>query len=270
MCRVFKVSPSGYYEWCTREESIRSQEDRQLLIEITRIHHQCRQAYGYIKIWKALQAQGIACGKHRVARIRKQHGIETQRSKRFALTTRSKHQHWIAPDHVKRQFQAQQRNQIWAGDVTFIPTRQGWLYLAILLDLYSRKVIGWAMSNRNDQRLTLSALQMAITHRNPKAKLIHHTDRGRLYATDQYRALMQQHDIIPSMSRKGDCYDNAVSETFFSTLKNELTHGKNYATREQARSEIFEYIECFYNRKRIHQTLNYQTPIEYEKQYEYA
>lgn len=270
MCRVLRVSASGYYAWCTRKASPRSQEDRILFTKIKRIHDQSRHAYGYVKTWKALEAEGVACGKHRVARIRRQHGIETKRSKRFKITTRSKHQHWIAPDAVKRSFQADQLNQVWAGDVTFIPTRQGWLYLAILLDLYSRKIIGWAMSNRNDQQLTLHALQMAITHRSPKANLIHHTDRGRLYATDKYRALMQQHNIVPSMGRKGDCYDNAVSETFFSTLKNELTHYRNYATREQARTEIFEYIECFYNRQRIHQTLNYLTPVDYEKQYQYA
>ncbi len=256
MCRVFKVSSSGYYEWRTRSESQRSQEDRALIEEIQNIHRQSRHAYGYVKTWKALQAQGIACGKHRVARLRKDNGIEAKRSQRFKVTTRSKHQHWIASDHVKRKFYAEQPNQIWAGDVTFIPTQQGWLYLAILLDLYSRKVIGWSMSHRNDQQLTISALQMANTHRQPQDALIHHTDRGRLYATDQYRALMKQHNIIPSMSRKGNCYDNAVSETFFSTLKNELIHEKCYATREEARRDIFEYIECFYNRQRIHQTLN--------------
>jgi len=270
MCRMFKVSTSGYYDWCYRKESIRSQEDRVLLKQIQAIHSQSRQAYGYVKTWKALQAKGVACGKHRVARIRKQHCIESKRSTRFKVTTRSKHQHWIAPDRIKRRFQAEQPNHVWAGDVTFIPTRQGWLYLAILLNLYSRKVIGWSMSHRNDQQLTLSALEMAITHRHPKIKLIHHTDRGRLYAADQYRTLMKQHGIVPSMSRKGNCYDNAVSETFFSTLKNELTHGKNYATREQARSEIFEYIECFYNRQRIHQTLNYVTPVDYENNVTYA
>lgn len=240
MCRVLNVSPSGYYEWYGRDESLRCQEDRTLLAEIQAVHSQSKQAYGYVKTWKALQAQGIPCGKHRVARLRKQHHIETKRSKRFTITTRSKHQHWIAPDHVKRTFTAAQPNQVWAGDVTFVPTRQGWLYLAILLDMYSRKVVGWSMSRYNNQPLVLNALQMAIIQRQPGAGLIHHTDRGRLYAADQYRALMQQHRIIPSMSRKGNCYDNTVSETFFSTLKNELIHGKNYATREQAKTEIFE------------------------------
>lgn len=270
MCRVLKVSASGYYDWRDRTESLRSQEDRLLLARIEQIHHQSKQAYGYVKTWKALQAQGILCGKHRVARLRKQHRIETKRSRRFKITTRAKQHSWAAKDYVKRQFHATRPNQVWAGDVTFIPTKQGWLYLAILLDLYSRKIVGWAMSKRNNGQLVEDALKMAIVQRQPNAKVIHHTDRGRLYATEKYRALMQQHHIVPSMGRKGDCYDNAVSETFFSTLKNELTHHKNYQTREQAKSEIFEYIECFYNRKRIHQTLNYQTPVEYENNVAYA
>ncbi len=270
MCRVLNVGSSGYYDWRDRNESLRAQEDQVLLAKIQKIHVQSKHAYGYVKTWKALHTQGIQCGKHRVVRLRRQHQIETKRSKHFNITTRSKHRHWIAPDHVKRMFTAAQLNQVWAGDVTCVPTRQGWLYLAILLDMYSRKIIGWSMSRRNNQPLVLNALQMAIIQRQPSAGLIHHTDRGRLYAADQYRALMQQHHIIPSMSRKGDCYDNAVSETFFSTLKNELIHGRNYTTREQAKSDIFEYIECFYNRKRIHQTLNYQTPFEYENNHAYA
>ena len=264
MCRAFGVSASGYYAWCTRPDSQRTQQNKVLLDHIRRIHQVSRQAYGAVKTWQALNVEGIVCGKHRVARLRREHHIEAKRRRRFKITTRSKHHHWVAPDHVNRCFRVQQVNQVWAGDVTFIATRRGWLYLAILLDLYSRKVVGWSMSNRNDQALVLSALQMAVQQRRPADGIIHHTDRGLLYATKQYRQAMEVYGMLPSMGRKGDCYDNAVAESFFSTLKNELIYGQNYETCDQARSEIFEYIEVFYNRQRLHQTLGYKTPAEYE------
>lgn len=265
LCRMLNVSASGYYDWRGRAESRRTQADRVLLKYIQRIHQSSRAAYGAVKTWRALNAEGIVCGKHRVARLRRAHDIETRRRRRFKITTRSKHHYWVAPDRVNRCFRAAQANQVWAGDVTFIATRRGWLYLAILLDLYSRKVIGWSMSNRNDQALVLNALQMALEQRQPAAGVIHHTDRGQLYAAKQYRQVLAHHQMVPSMSRQGDCYDNAAAESFFSTLKNELIHDRNYDTREQARSEIFEYIEVFYNRQRIHQTLEYQSPADYEK-----
>lgn len=265
LCRALGVSASGYYAWCTRPESPRTRQNNVLLEHIRRIHHASRQAYGAVKTWRALNAEGIACGKHRVARLRRRHDIEARRRRRFKITTRSKHYYWVAPDRVNRCFRAARTNQVWAGDVTFIATRRGWLYLAILLDLYSRKVVGWSMSDRNDQALVLNALHMALAQRRPAAGLVHHTDRGQLYAAKQYRHVLAQHQMVPSMSRQGDCYDNAVAESFFSTLKNELIHGKYYDTREQARSEIFAYIEVFYNRQRIHQTLGYQSPADYEK-----
>ena len=265
MCRVLQVSPGGYYAWRARPESQRSREDQILLEHIRRVHQASREAYGTVKTWHTLNAAGVACGKHRVARLRRRHGIEAKRRRRFKITTRSRHHDWVAPDHVNRCFTAARANQMWAGDVTFIATRRGWLYLAILLDLYSRKVIGWSMSNRHDQALVLNALQMALEQRRPPAGVIHHTDRGQLYAAKQYRHVLGEQQMVPSMSRQGDCYDNAVAESFFSTLKNELIYGRNYDTREQARCEIFEYIEVFYNRQRIHQTLGYKSPADYEK-----
>jgi len=264
LCRMLTVSPSGYYAWCQRGESRRSRDDRRLVCHVRRVHAASREAYGSVKVWKALNQEGISCGKHRIARLRRENGIESKRRRRFKITTRSKHHHWLAPDRVHRCFTARQTDQIWAGDVTFIGTRRGWLYVAILLDLYSRRVVGWSMSNRNDQTLVLSALQMAIQQRQPADGLIHHTDRGLLYATKQYRQTMAAYGMMPSMGRKGDCYDNAVAESFFSTLKNELIYGRNYDTCDQARSEIFEYIEVFYNRQRLHQTLGYKTPMDYE------
>lgn len=264
MCRVLKVSKSGYYDWLDRPDSRRALEDRSLLARIQRIHARSRQAYGTLKVWHALRREGAVCGKHRVARLRRAHGIESRRRRRFRVTTHSKHRRWIAPNHLNRQFHADRSDRVWAGDVTFIATRSGWLYLAVLIDLHSRRVVGWSMRERNDLQLVLAALSMAIEQRQPPPGLMHHTDRGRLYAADDYRALMDRHDMVPSMSRKRDCWDNAVAESFFATLKNELVWDRDFHTRDQARREIFEYIEVFYNRQRIHQTLGYRTPVAFE------
>ena len=218
-----------------------------------------------MKVWRTLNIRGIACGKHRVARLRRAHGIEAKRRRRFKVTTNSKNTTWIAPNLLNRCFRATQPNRVWVGDVTFIATRVGWLYLAVLLDLYSRKVIGWSMSERIDKYLVLKALEMALMRRCPDSEVLHHTDRGSVYASDEYREKMASHRLRSSMSRKADCYDNAVAESFFSTLKNELVVGSVFESRERARTEIFDYIEGFYNRQRIHQSLNYLTPEEAEK-----
>lgn len=267
MCRVLSVSRSGYYAWQGRPISHRAEANQALLAEIKQVHQQSRENYGAIKTWQALNQKGIVCGKHRVARLRSEHNITAKRRRRFITTTRSKHPYWVAPNVLQRNFTTYAPDQIWVGDVTFIATRSGWLYLAVLIDLYSRKVVGWSMSEKNNQALVLDALNMAIQARQPKAGLIHHTDRGQLYAAHQYRQTLQQHHIIPSMSRKKDCWDNAVAESFFNNLKNELTYYQRYQTREDAKTAIFDYIEIFYNRQRIHQTLNYQSPCDYETMY---
>jgi putative transposase len=260
MCRVLMVSPSGYYSWRTRPLSRRELFDRYLLNQIRQVHVASRQNYGAIKTWKALTANGIRCGKHRVARIRRIHGIQSKRRRRFKVTTLSKNTEWIAPNRLNRCFQVAKPNQTWVGDVTFIATRGGWLYLAVLLDLYSRKIIGWAMSEQINKQLVVNALDMALERRQPQAEVIHHTDRGSIYGSDEYRSKLAASGLIPSMSRKGDCYDNAVAESFFSTLKNELLYGERFISREQAKSEIFKFMEIFYNRQRLHQSLNYVTP----------
>lgn len=260
MCRVLSVSRSGYYGWRCREPSARQREDAALAVHVRRVHVASREAYGARKVWKALVAEGIACGRHRVARIRRENGIEARRRRRFKVTHYARRHKNTAPDLVRRRFQAERPNQCWVGDVTFISTRQGWLYLAVLLDLCSRKVVGWAMSERNDEPLVSAALHMAITHRRPPPGLIHHTDRGVLYSSGNYRRLMAAHGLLASMSRLGDCYDNACAESFFSTLKNELTHGEAFASRDAARVAIVTYIEGFYNRQRLHQTLGYRAP----------
>lgn len=235
------------------------------MIEIRRIHYEYRQAYGTLKVWEELKIRGFACGKHRVARLRRLHGIEARRRRRFKVTTRSRKSQEVIPNILNRCFKAEEPNRVWLGDVTFIATRKGWLYLAVLLDLYSRKVIGWAMSNQIDKQLVLDALEMAILRRSPGSPVLHHTDQGAIYLSDEYIAKLRSNKMMQSMSRKGDCYDNAVAESFFSTLKNELVLGNIFETRDEARQKIFDYIEVFYNRKRIHQSLGYKTPEMTEK-----
>jgi len=265
MCKVLKVSRSGYYDGCNRSESQRSRRDRTLLGHIRRVHDQSRQHYGIVKCWKQLNAEGIACGRDRIARLRREQGIYTMRRKRFVVTTRSKHRYWIAPNRLKRDFTAVSPNRVWVGDVTFIATRSGWLYLSVLLDLYSRKVVGWSMSKSNNGQLVKDALVMAVQHRQPSQGLIHHTDRGSTYAMQSYRDTLSHHGMVSSMSRKRDCWDNAVAESFFANLKNELIYWHNFNSRNEARTAIFDYIEVYYNRQRLHQTLNYQTPEQFER-----
>lgn len=260
MCAVLHVSPSGYYAWKIRPPSKRVLFDKYLLSHIRQIHIASRENYGTIKVWKALTLSGISCGKHRIARLRRINGIVTRRRRRFKITTLSKNTEWIAPNRLNRTFSASRPDQTWVGDVTFIATRGGWLYLAILIDLYSRKVIGWAMSEQNNTQLVTSALAMALERRRPNAEVLHHTDRGSTYGSDEYQVRLHAAGLTSSMSRKGDCYDNAVAESFFSTLKNELLYGQKFISQEHARSEVFKFIEIFYNRQRLHQSLNYATP----------
>ncbi len=265
MCRLLGVSRSGYYAWHCRPASHRSQSDRRLLGHIRRVHDQSRQHYGVLKCWQQLKREGIDCGRDRVARLRREHGIYSKRRQRYVITTHSKHRHWIAPNRLQRDFTAQRPNTVWVGDVTFINTRRGWLYLAILLDLYSRKVVGWSMHHRNDGQLVKDCLDMAIQQRRPTSGLIHHTDQGAVYAMQSYRQALLDRGIVSSMSRKRDCWDNAVAESFFSNVKNELTYWRIFNDRDEARTAIFDYIEVFYNRQRLHQTLNYASPEEYER-----
>jgi len=264
MCHVLRVSRSGYYDWRERKPSARSKRDKELLEQIGKIHQDNKQTYGGIKTWHALRQAGVRCGKHRVARLRRAAGIEAQRKRKFRLAYRSRQNTQAAANLLKWPFQASQPDQIWMADVTFIATRVGWLYLAVLIDLYSRLIIGWSMTDRPNQDLVNAALRMAIEQRKPKPGTIHHSDQGVVYNASSYIQLLGDHNIIRSMSGKGNCYDNAVVESFFSSLKNELVHHRNYHTREQARMDIFEYIEIFYNRRRLHQSLNYQTPMGYD------
>jgi len=264
MCQVLQVSRSGYYDWAEREESERSRRDRVLLKAIRKIHQETREAYGATKTWRTLKQSGTVCGKHRVARLRRQAGIEARRKRKFRLAYQARNTAPAAPNLLRWPFKAAYPDQIWVTDVTFIPTRLGWLYLAVMIDLYTRLVVGWSMKDRPHQELVNEALMMAVERRRPKPGLIHHSDQGILYSSGGYLALLKKYGMLRSMSGKGNCYDNAVAESFFSSLKNEIVHHRDYQTRDEARTEIFEYIELFYNRKRIHQSLDYQTPMKYD------
>jgi putative transposase len=265
LCRLLGVGRSGYHDWQTRGESRRSQQDRELLVQIRDVHCANREAYGAVKTWRELNLRGIPCGKHRVARLRREAGIEARRKRRFRVIVENHHTVPAAPDLVQRHFAVPSPNRIWVGDGTFIRTRQGFLHLAILLDLHSRRIVGWGMGERPNLAPVLSALDMALLHRQPPAGLIHHTDQGTLYAASAYREKLMMHGLRPSMSRRGNCYDNAVAESFFSTLKNELVHHRDFHTRDEARTAIFDYIEVFYNRQRRHQTLGYISPMQFEQ-----
>jgi transposase InsO family protein len=267
LCRILQVSRSGFHAWLVRPESPHAEADRQFLQAIHQVHTEHREAYGVIKTWKTLDHRGVACGKHRVARLRREAGIHARRVRRQRITVEHHKAAAPAPDLLERRFIALQPDHIWAGDMTFIRTREGWLHLAVLVDLYSRKVVGWAMDHRPGQAVHLGALSMALQHRRPAKGLIHHTDRGPQYNTGAYRELMASHGIVASMNGRKVPQDNAVAESFFSTLKNELIHHCDFQTRDQARSAIFDYIELFYNRKRIHQSLGYRTPEQVEQQY---
>jgi putative transposase len=265
MCEALCVSPSGYYGWRDRPEAKRSERDRGLLAEIRKVHEQSKQAYGAVKTWRALRMSGVACGKHRVARLRRSADIEARRKRKFRLAYQARQSAPAAPNLLRAPFHANRPDRVWVADITFVATRSGWLYLAVLLDLYSRRIVGWSMKDRPTQELVTEALKMAIEQRRPRPGLLHHSDQGIQYASGVYLQLIKRQGVVRSMSRKGNCYDNAVVESFFSSLKNELVHHRDYHSREEARSEIFDYIELFYNRRRMHQSLGYLSPIEYEK-----
>ena len=264
MCRALAVSAAGYYAWRIRPESTRSVSARTVLSAIRVIHRESRETYGSPSIWDALIKQGHRIGEHRVARLMRPDGIRAKTVKKWRATTQSHHRFPVATNTLNRQFTVASPNRVWAGDITYVWTTEGWLYLAVVLDLYSRTVIGWAMGTRLIGDLAERALIMALANRIPATGLLHHSDRGSQYAARSYQRLLGEYGIITSMSRTGNCWDNACVESFFGTLKRELVYHRHYATREDAKQDIFEYIEVFYNRKRRHSTLGYVSPAEYE------
>ncbi len=264
MCGVLQVSRSGYAAWRGRPASARAQANRTLGEPLRHLHAQTHERYGAVKLCHALQAVGVRCGRHRVARLRRQQGLLARRVRRFRVQVEHHQVAPPAPNRLPQSFVASAPNRSWAGDLTAIATRAGWLYLAVLLDLYSRRIVGWAMSGKPDQHLAIQALQVARGQRQPEPGLIHPTDQGAPYTRVAYQQLLAQQGLAASMSRKGNCYDNTVVESFFSTLKNELVHDRDYHTRDEARTEVFEFIEVFYNRQRLHQTLGSVSPVQLE------
>ena len=263
MCDVLEVSPAGYYAWRSRPESQRSSDNRDLLEDIQRVHRDNHGRYGSPRVHEELKAQGRGASRGRIERLMRHHGIRAIMARpRRAGTTDSRHDLPIAPNLLDRNFVADAPNRIWLADITYVETDQGWLYLAAILDLYSRRIVGWAMADHLRADLPLAALRMAISAQRPGAGLIHHSDRGVQYASSEYRNALQSAGFSASMSRKGDCYDNAPMESFFHTLKTELVHHTQYATRADATRDIFAYIEGFYNRTRRHSAIGYISPVE--------
>lgn len=264
MCQVIGASRSGYYRWKKLPHGKRQKENEKILMEIKESHKNSRRAYGSPRITNELQTKGIKCGKNRVARIMKVHGIVAKTAKKFKATTNSNHNLPVSENLLNQNFTAEKPNTVWVSDITYIPTLEGWLYLAVILDLYSRQVIGWAMSNRLTSGFVIKALHQAIGRRKPGTDCVFHSDQGVQYASADFRDVLKAYGFIQSMSRKGNCYDNAVAESFFHTLKTEHVYDYRYETRSEARQSIFEYIEMFYNRQRRHSTLGYRSPVSFE------
>jgi transposase InsO family protein len=264
-CEVLDVSRSGYYAWRDRPDSPRSRRRSELATKIHALHADNRRVYGSPRIFKALRARGERVSENTVARIMRTQGLRAKVKRKFVpRTTDSAHGQPIAPNVLDRRFDAKAPNRKWAGDITYIPTDEGWLYLAGVIDLHSRRIVGWSMADHMQTDLVADALGMAIARRRPGPGLLHHSDRGVQYASDDYQGLLSRQGIEVSMSGKGDCWDNAVMESFWATLKTELVHHEHYATRQEARQSIFEYIEVFYNRKRLHSSLGYVSPEAFE------
>ena len=264
-CDVLGVSRSGYYAWLQRPPSVRAQRREELAVKIAAVHERNRRVYGSPRVCQALRAQGESVCENTVADIMKERQIRAKSKRKFVpRTTDSAHQQPVADNVLDRQFDAALPDQKWAVDITYIPTDEGWLYLAGVIDLCSRRIVGWSMADHMRVELVSDALTMAIARRRPDQGLLHHSDRGVQYASEDYMHLLQSHKMETSMSGKGDCWDNAVMESFWSTLKTELVNHERYATRAQARASIFEYIEVFYNRKRLHSSLGYVSPETFE------
>jgi len=268
MCRLLAVSRSGYYAWRKRQPSAREMADTQLLAAIKKIFAASGQTYGSPRIHIELRAAGIRCSRKRVERLMRENGLKVvQKRKNRVITTDSDHEFPVAPNLLDRDFTAEHPNEKWVTDISYIRTDTGWLYLAVVMDLFSRAIVGWAMRPDLSQTLVLSALHMAIANRQPAAGLLHHSDRGSQYCAHAYRQLQKEHKMVTSMSRKGNCHDNAAMESFFATLKKELVSRRYYRNQAEARRDIFSYIEGFYNRRRLHSTLGYVSPIAFENAY---
>lgn len=264
MAEVFHVSRSGFYAWANRPESAREAQNTELTAEIREIQGQVHNRYGAPRMTAELERRGKHIGRHRVARIMQENELGARIKKRFRVTTRSAEGSGVAANALDRCFTVPTMNKVWVSDITYVATAEGWLYLCVIIDLYSRRVVGWSMGTTLATELVLAAFMMAVMRRRPPRGLMFHSDRGVQYASHGFRTVLASNKVIQSMSRKGECWDNACAETFFKTLKTELIGSRIYRTREEARAEIFKYIEVFYNRVRLHSYLGYTTPAEYE------
>ena len=267
MCQAFEVSPSGYYDWRQRQSAPgrRAREDQKLKQQVLQIHYDSRKTYGAPRICARLRESGQRHGRNRIRRLMREQDISGRQKRRFRVrTTDSNHTEPVAPNRLAAGPDPQRPNQIWAADITYIDTEQGWVYVAAILDLYSRRVVGWAVSSQINTALVLAALRMALCHRQPPAGLIFHSDRGVQYASLEYRQALAVAKMIASMSRRANCYDNAAMESFWSTLKLELVYRRHFANQAQVRQVLFDYIEVFYNRQRLHSALGYRTPAQFE------
>ena len=265
LCATFHVSRSGYYGWLRSDQRKRAQADRRLCEQIEAVHRQSRGTYGSPRVTAALRLQGDRVGHNRVARLMRRCGLRGRQKARYrVMTTDSRHSHPIAPNRLAELPMPSKADQVWVSDLTYVPTAEGWLYVAGVLDRCTRRLVGWAMGSSLDTALPLAALTMALNQRRPCAGLIHHSDRGVQYASAAYRTALSDHGLVASMSRSGNCYDNAAMEAFWSSLKNELVHRRRFLTRQEAKTAIFEYIEGFYNRSRLHSALGYKSPLDYE------
>jgi putative transposase len=265
MGRVLRVSPGGYYDWRGRPQSLRAARNDALVVSIKAIHGEVKARDGSPRIHAEFVARGEPCCVNTVARLMRREGIAAKTRRKFRVTTDSNHDRPVAENVLDRQFEPEAPNRAWTADITFIATGEGWLYLAAVEDLYSRRIVGWSMSSRIDSRLVVDALEMALAGRRPGEGLVAHSDRGSQYASEHYRGVLAGHGIVCSMSRRANCWDNAPMESFFASLKKELTRGEIFATREEARASLFEYIEVFFNRTRRHSSLGYMSPAEYER-----
>ena len=264
-CKVSNVSPSGYYAWRKRPPSAREVANRELVNKIEIVYNDNHRVYGSRRIYRELKDQGVACSENRIARLMRLRGLQAKQTRRFKTTTKRNKTHTAVPNLLQRDFAADRPDQKWLADITYIATLEGWLYLAAILDLYTRRIVGWAMSDRMTSDLTIAALEMALLQRQPDTGLVHHSDQGSQYTDRKYQALLKDHSIRASMNSTGSWYDNAPMESFFGTLKSELVHHCVYHTRDEAKADVFYYIESFYNRRRRHSALDYLSPKAYEQ-----
>jgi putative transposase len=267
MCQVFQVSRSGYYEWLHRPESAQRKRRQMLITRIRRLFLESRRLYGSPKITRLLWAEGVEVSQKTVARLMKEHGMVSRTMRKYKATTNSEHALSVHPNTLNQRFSAEKPNQVWMADITYVSTQEGWLYVASVMDLFSRKIVGWHVDSRMTKDLVLTALDRAYQQQQPTGSVLHHSDQGSQYASHEYEKRLKRYRMTPSMSRKGNCYDNACIESFHNLFKRECIYLSHFTSRKQAKQAIFEYIECFYNRKRIHSSIGYVSPVHYERMY---